>query len=125
MKKLFTLLIVMLTLISCEQSGINETVTPSFTFAEGTNLNPTIGYAGGELTFSFISNCSWTANENEDWINISPNSGNQENKIISISVDENITGEERTSQIIITYYHPHPNSDLHKKESVVLQTYFS
>ena len=103
MKKLFTLLIVMLTLISCEQSGINETVTPSFTFAEGTNLNPTIGYAGGELTFSFISNCSWTANENEDWINISPNSGNQENQIISISVDENITGEERTSQIIITY----------------------
>ena len=103
MKKLFTLLIVMLTLISCEQSGINETATPSFTFAEGTNLNPTIGYAGGELTFSFISNCSWTANENEDWINISPNSGNQENQIISISVDENITGEERTSQIIITY----------------------
>ena len=103
MKKLFTLLIVMLTLISCEQSGINETATPSFTFAEGTNLNSTIGYAGGELTFSFISNCSWTANENEDWINISPNSGNQENQIISISVDENITGEERTSQIIITY----------------------
>ena len=103
MKKLFTLLIVMFTLISCEQSGINETATPSFTFAEGTNLNPTIGYAGGKLTFSFISNCSWTANENEDWINISPNSGNQENQIISISVDENITGEERTSQIIITY----------------------
>ena len=108
MKKLLALLFIASTmLISCEQNGVNEPDNPkdapSFTFTEETEVNPTIGYAGGELTFSFISNCSWTVEENDDWINISPTSGNQGNHKLAISVAKNTTGEERLSKITILY----------------------
>lgn len=108
MKKLLALLFIASTmLISCEQNGVNEPDNPkdapSFTFMEGTEVNPTIGYVGGELTFSFISNCSWTVEENDDWINISPTSGNQGNHTLAISVAKNTTGEERLSKITILY----------------------
>ena len=108
MKKLLALLFIASTiLISCEQNGVNEPDNPkdapSFTFMEGTDVNPTIGYVGGELVFSFISNCSWTVEENDDWINISPTSGNQGNHTLAINVAKNTTGEERLSKITILY----------------------
>ena len=108
MKKLLALLFIASTmLISCEQNGVNEPDNPkdapSFTFMEGTEVNPTIGYEGGELVFSFISNCSWIVEENDDWINISPTSGNQGNHTLAINVAKNTTGEERLSKITILY----------------------
>ena len=108
MKKLLALLFIASTmLISCEQNCVNEPDNPkdapSFTFMEGTEVSPTIGYVGGELAFNFISNCSWTVEENDDWINISPTSGNQGNHTLAISVAKNITGEERLSKITILY----------------------
>ena len=108
MKKLLALLFIASTmLISCEQNGVNEPDkpkdAPSFTFMEGTDVSPTIGYVGGELAFSFISNCSWTVEENVDWVNISPTSGNQGNHTLAISVAKNTTGEERLSKITILY----------------------
>ena len=108
MKKLLALLFIASTmLISCEQNGVNEPDNPkdapSFTFMEGTEVSPTIGYVGGELALNFISNCSWTVEESDDWINISPTSGNQGNHTLTISVAKNTTGEERLSKITILY----------------------
>ncbi len=64
--------------------------------------DPTIdfGIYGGTTTLNVISNVDWTITENLSWISIDVSSGSG-SKAITVTVDENTTGAERTGSISI------------------------
>ena len=107
MKKIISILLIAFSLLSCEQGGINEHQKPVnesiLTFYDGTDFNPTIESKGGKITYSFTANCKWDVSINDNWLKVSSTTGGAGNKTITVTIDENKTGEERFSQIAISY----------------------
>lgn len=55
---------------------------------------------GGEYIIGISSSSAWTATASEDWITVTPNSGEGGVAVITITVSEN-EGEERTGTVTI------------------------
>ena len=114
-KYLLFIVIILATIISCSKSDPeNQTQTPgtpdtpkqeSITLDNGTNSNPTVSSSGSTTKISFNSSTAWTAsiiNANADsWCSISPASGGAGSAVITITVKENTSPDNRSASIII------------------------
>lgn len=58
--------------------------------------------AGDTKTLSVTANGEWKASVNKEWVHIAPISGNASTKSITVLVDENTTGAERSAVITVT-----------------------
>lgn len=58
--------------------------------------------AGDTKTLSVTSNGDWKASVDKEWVHIAPLSGNASTKSITVLVDENTTGAERSALITVT-----------------------
>ncbi|MBO7313259.1 MAG: leucine-rich repeat protein, partial [Alistipes sp.] len=111
MKKLFSfLMLIGILAAGCSQEEYGYTTnmgddanTPSFTFVEGTYLTPTIGSDGGALVYNFATNSAWSATSSEEWISITPASGDATATCFTISAPKNLTGHARTTTIKVAY----------------------
>lgn len=111
MKKLFSfLMLIGILAAGCSQEEYGYTTnmgddanTPSFTFVEGTYLTPTIGSDGGALVYNFATNSAWSATSSEEWISITPASGDATATCFTISAPKNLTGHARTTTIKVEY----------------------
>ena len=74
-----------------------------FTFNEGTYLTPAIDSEGGALTFGFKSNTAWSVVENEEWIEVTPASGDATADKFEVVILKNRTGDERVATLSVAY----------------------
>lgn len=103
MKRVFALLLATTIMFAgCENGGI-DLPTPQLTLTGDADLSPTFGAEGGEFTISFTANCPWSADATEDWVRISPDSGEAGEATITVNVDENMSDDSREANIIIRY----------------------
>lgn len=58
--------------------------------------------AGETKTLSVSSNGDWKASVDKEWVHVAPLSGNAATKSITVLVDENTTGAERSAVITVT-----------------------
>ena len=90
-----------------DQTGEEGNTTGSDIIIEGEeNLSPVISQDGGVSTISFTAKKSWTASvtdikSTEDWLSISPTSGEAGDITLSISAERNDSPDERTKNILI------------------------
>lgn len=109
MKKLFSfLMLIGILAAGCSQEEYGDTMgnqetTPSFVFAEGTYLTPTIGSDGGALVYSFTTNSSWSVVTTDEWLSVEPASGDATVTSFTISAPKNLSGRNRATTIKVEY----------------------
>ncbi len=74
---------------------------PYLTLADGQNNSITLPASGGSETISFTTNYSWTAESSEDWLTISPASGEAGEHSIKVSATVNTENASRTAKVKI------------------------
>jgi len=74
---------------------------------EVTPTSQNVSSQAGTTTFTVTSNTAWTVDENEDWLVVSPISGNGDNTL-TVNYDENMLTESRSADITITAWGGNP-----------------
>lgn len=90
--------------ISIEQAGQNLKVDNSYL---------SFSADASEQHLSIISECSWTSTVDSEWINISVDSGNGDADV-TVSVDENNSGEERIGGITYNWLDNKTHVNVHQ-----------
>ena len=106
MKKYFSfLMFAILFAVGCsKESNITTTNSDeSFIFNNGTYLTPTVNSEGGVLIFGFRSNTAWSVTENEEWVEVTPASGDASVTEFDVVVAKNSSSDARVATITVVY----------------------
>jgi len=82
--------------INMNLSGVGEAIFLNIT-PESLNVSE----EAGSTTFNITSNVSWTVNEDVDWLNVSPTSGNG-NGTVTVNYSANSYSSSRTANITVS-----------------------
>ena len=79
-----------------------NTQTPTDNITLNSASSNSISYEEKDYTISFTTANNWSASTNNDWITISPKSGNPDSKTITVHIAENTAQTARTGSVVIT-----------------------
>ena len=105
MKKfLFLIAILAAALSSCTESGEIDLPQPVISIIDNGNTSElTFPSEASEQIVAFKSNYDWTATTSDEWIKVSPNSGNAgDNCKVTVSIEENDSYDTRQGQVTIS-----------------------
>lgn len=78
-----------------------NTQTPTDNITLNSASSNSISYEEKDYTISFTSANNWSASTNNDWITVSPKSGNPDSNSITVHVAENTAKTARTGSVVI------------------------